>query len=75
MSTSYSLKDVAAMLRLPAYKIEYRLAHGRVPEPAQRIGNRRVFMPEDVQRLAEHFGVKLSGAEAPAQPAAEIAGV
>ena len=64
-----SLKDVAALLRLPAYKIEYRLAHGLVPEPALRVAGRRVFMPEDVQRLAEHFGVKLSGAEATAEPA------
>lgn len=74
MSTSLSLKDVAALLRVPAYRIEYRLAHGLVPEPALRVAGRRVFMPEDVQRLAEHFGVMLPAAET-AEPTAEAAGV
>ncbi len=69
MSNSMSLKDVAQILGVKAYRIEYLLSHEIVAEPAQRIGGRRVFMPEDVQRLAEHFKVKLPVAE-PAEPAA-----
>ena len=70
MSTSMSLKDVARVLGVKAYRIEYLLSHEIVAEPAQRIAGRRVFMPEDVQRLAEHFKVRLPGAEATAEPAA-----
>ena len=43
-----SLKDVAALLGVKAYRIEYLLCHGLVPEPKLRISGRRVFGPEDV---------------------------
>ncbi len=70
MSNSMSLKDVARLLGVKAYRIEYLLSHEIIAEPAQRVSGRRVFMPEDVQRLAAHFGVKLPGADATAEPAA-----
>jgi hypothetical protein len=38
------------------------------------MGGRRVFTPDDVQRLAKHFGVKLPETEV-AEPAAEVADV
>lgn len=65
-----SLKDVAALLQLKAYKVEYVLAHGLVPEPKLRISGRRVFGPEDLANLKAHFGTKQHGAEAPVEPAA-----
>ena len=37
-------------------------------EPLQRSSGRRVFMPEDVQRLAEYFKVKLPETDAAAEP-------
>ncbi len=46
-----SLKDVAALLGVRAYRIEYLLQHGLVPEPKLRIAGRRVFGPEDVANI------------------------
>jgi len=53
------LSDVAQRLRIKSYRIRYAIANGLVEEPAQRIGNQRVFTPQDVKRLAKHFGVAL----------------
>ncbi len=36
-----SLKDVSALLGVKAYRVEYLLAHGLVPEPQLRISGRR----------------------------------
>ena len=65
-----SLKDVAALLGVKAYRVEYLLAHGLVPEPKLRISGRRVFGPEDLANLKAHFGSKTPGAKATAEPAA-----
>ena len=40
------------------HRVVYLLTTGRVPEPP-RLGNRRLFRPEDVKRLAERLGVEL----------------
>jgi len=70
MEQTMSLKDVSRLLNVKAYRIEYLLAHEIVPEPALRISGRRVFTPDDVRRLAEHFKITLPETE----PAAEVAG-
>ncbi len=62
-----SLKDISALLNVKAYRVEYLLTHGLVPEPKLRISGRRVFGPEDLANLKAHFGRK-TGAEAPAKP-------
>jgi hypothetical protein len=72
MDNAMSLRDVARALAVPAYRIEYRLAHGLVPEPSLRIAGRRVFSSQDVANLAASFGVMLP---ATAEPAAAAAGV
>jgi len=59
-----ALRQVARLLNVKPYRIDRALAVGAVPEPALRISNRRVFEQEDIRRLADHFGVKLSGDEA-----------
>ena len=64
MKHTMSLKDVSHLLNVKAYRIEYLLAHEIVPEPSLRISGRRVFTPEDVRRLAEHFKIKLPETEA-----------
>ena len=51
-----SLKDVAALLGVKAYRIEYLLCHGLVPEPKLRIAGRRVFGPEDVANIRARLG-------------------
>jgi DNA-binding transcriptional MerR regulator len=52
----YLLKDVARKLGIKPYRITYALSTRLVGEPSLRIGNKRVFSPEDVDRLAAHFG-------------------
>lgn len=59
MSQQMTLKDVARVLRVKPYRVDYALTNGLVEEPALRISNRRIFQAEDVERLARHFGVKL----------------
>ncbi len=68
MSNSMSLKDVAQILGVKAYRIEYLLAHGLVPEPALRVSGRRIFDADDLANLKAHFASKLPGAEATAEP-------
>jgi DNA-binding transcriptional MerR regulator len=55
----FLLRDVAKLLRLKPYQISYAISVGLVPEPELRISNKRIFSPEDVDRLAAHFGVVL----------------
>ena len=57
----YSLKDVAKMLKLKPYQITYALTVGLVPEPALRIGNKRIFVEEDIERLRGHFAHAAAG--------------
>ena len=45
----FSLKDISALLNVKAYRIEYLLTHGLVPEPKLRISGRQVFGPRTLQ--------------------------
>ncbi len=49
------LGDVAKTLHVPPHRITYLLTSGQVPEPGLRLGNRRIFLPEDIERLARHL--------------------
>jgi hypothetical protein len=51
------LGDVARTLGCQPYRIVYLLTTGQVPEPG-RLGNRRLFREEDVQRIAARLGIK-----------------
>lgn len=62
-----SLKDVAAQLGVKAYRVEYLLCHGLVPEPQLRISGRRVFSPKDVANIKARLAKK-PAAKAPAEP-------
>lgn len=75
MKHTMSLRDVSDLLNVKPYRIEYLFANKLLPEPDLRVGGRRVFTPEDVQRLAKHFSVTLPAAEAVAEPVPEAAGV
>jgi len=57
------LNDVAKLLGVKGYQIAYLLTNGLVEEPALRISNKRIFQQEDINRLAEYFGVKLTSKE------------
>jgi DNA-binding transcriptional MerR regulator len=68
-----SLKDIAALLNVKAYRIEYLLAHGLVAEPQLRISGRRVFSASDLDALRKHFSSKTPATAT--EPKEETAGV
>ena len=57
MERHYVLAEVAKLVGRKPHQIVYLLTSGRIPEPEQRIGNRRLFSEADVTRLARHFKV------------------
>lgn len=59
-SEFYLLSDVARILRCRPSKIVYLLVTRQIPEPALRIGNRRVFTMTDIHRLSEKLQVELA---------------
>jgi len=55
MQQHYLLGDVARILGRKPHQISYLLATGQVPEPEQRIDNKRLFTGEDVARLSRRL--------------------
>ena len=49
------LTEVARRIGIKPYRITYALACDLVAEPKLRVGNRRMFGPEDIANLREHF--------------------
>ena len=69
MDKVLSLKEVAELLKLQHYRIAYAIATHRVPEPALRVANKRVFQKADIQRIAAHFGRTYPSVEPQSTPA------
>ena len=57
-TTLLTLKNVASILNVKPYRINYVLATKLVPEPVSRFGNKRIFTEEDLQRLRDYFTAK-----------------
>src|SRR5690242_146467 len=55
MTQHYLLGEVAKILGRRPHQISYLLTSGRVPEPEQRIANKRLFTAEDVGRLSRQL--------------------
>jgi hypothetical protein len=55
----FTLGQVARLLGRKPYLVTYAITSGHVPEPPLRIGNKRVFNREDVERLARHFRIAM----------------
>jgi hypothetical protein len=55
----FTLGQVARLLNRKPYLITYAITSGHIPEPAMRIGNKRVFGETDLQRLARYFGIPM----------------
>ncbi len=61
MTTSfYSLSEVARLLGVKGYRIDYAHKTGSIPEPMRFCG-KRVYRGTDVERIASHFGVSWKG--------------
>ncbi len=69
MNEFLTLKQVAELLQLQHYRIHYALATHRIPEPALRVSNRRVFQPADIAAVAAHFGITYPSVEPQTTPA------
>ena len=54
----YSISDVARMLGIQEYRVQYAHRTGKVPSP-EIFAGRRAYTKADIQRLAQHFKVTL----------------
>ena len=63
MEQQMLLNDVAKLLGVKGYQINYAIVNGMVPEPKLRISNKRIFKKQDIDRLAKYFGVELKREE------------
>jgi hypothetical protein len=68
MKKLFLLSEVAGVLRKRPWQVVYAITSGAVAEPKFRIGNKRIFVDEDIRGLATHFGIAF-GRAAPGQPA------
>ncbi|HBN78429.1 MAG TPA: hypothetical protein DD473_21990 [Planctomycetaceae bacterium] len=57
MQQLLGLGDVSKLIGVARHKIEYAIANGSISEPKLRIANKRAFTPEEVQQVADYFGV------------------
>ena len=57
MKQHYLLGEVSRVLGRKPHQIVHLLTSGKIPEPQVRIANKRLFVLEDVERLARHFRV------------------
>ncbi len=62
MEQLFSTGQVARIVGVPPYKIGYAHANNRLAEPVHRVMNKRLYTPDDVRRVALHFGVELDEA-------------
>ena len=74
MRDHFLLGEVAKVLGRKPHQIVHLLTSGKIPEPKARIANKRLFVLEDVERLARHFRVAPNWAALEAAPAAADAG-
>jgi DNA-binding transcriptional MerR regulator len=65
--THYSLNEVAKIAGVKAHRISYAIANGYLPEPAQRITNRRLFSTADLQAAMIYFAKRNNLGRPPAK--------
>lgn len=58
MQQYYTLGDVVRILGLKPHVVTYAITSGNLPEPPVRVGNKRIFTREDLERMALHFQVR-----------------
>ena len=68
MKTHYLLGEVARLLKIKPYRIAYAISVDLIPDAGMRISNKRVFTWDEIEKLAQHFGVELKKKPARAKP-------
>jgi len=54
----FLLNEVARLVGVKAHKISYAIGNGYLPEPPERINNKRIFTPTDIAEIGEYFRSK-----------------
>jgi hypothetical protein len=57
MTQQFLLGEAAKILGRRPHQVAYSVTSGKIPEPEQRIANKRLFSERDIRRLARLFGV------------------
>lgn len=60
----FSIAEVSRRLSIPEYKINYAHRTRRLADSSFRIAGKRIYTSEDLDRIAEYFGVKLISGDA-----------
>ncbi|NQU23563.1 MAG: MerR family transcriptional regulator [Candidatus Nealsonbacteria bacterium] len=55
----YSIADVARLLEVQQYQVEYAHRTNKVPDVRQ-VAGKRIYDEADLRRVANHFGVDLN---------------
>ncbi|MDB4777840.1 hypothetical protein OAG68_00120 [bacterium] len=58
MNEIFSTGQVARRLAIQPYRITYAISNGSLPDASFRFIGKRCFSEDDVQRIADHFGVE-----------------
>lgn len=59
----FLISDVSRMLGVPTHRVAYQFMTRKLAEPALRLGNRRVFTLNDVQKVAKALGRTIGDTE------------
>ena len=59
MQILFSTGQVARLLSIRSYQIDYAHSNGRLAEPPLRFLGKRAYTPADLRRVAEHFNIKI----------------
>lgn len=54
----FLINQIGKAIGVKTHRIAYAIRSGSLPEP-QRIGNKRIFTPEQVEEIANYFGSKI----------------
>lgn len=63
MQQLLGLSGVSKVVGVARHRIDYAIANGSIPEPKLRVANKRVFTEEDLQRIADYFGVSIKNGD------------
>lgn len=58
-SELFTLKDVAALLDVPPYRITYLITSRQAPEPKMRVGNVRVWTRPEIEVIADKLKIEI----------------
>jgi DNA-binding transcriptional MerR regulator len=62
MSNLYTISDAARLLGIQEYRLQYAHRTNKVPSP-EIVSGRRLYSWDDLQKLAQHFNIKLKKEE------------